>query len=297
MKNVSFLIFLLAIVIGGIFYLQKRQGPQQVVPTHQTAWKEPPLKEVKPESMAENEVLQVLRAIQQDMTEKNFERIGKYGTNTFLSWKNADTVRDYLEGTLNDNIIGPEDYVLKGAPKKFISIGNSVTLVLSEPWHNSTCNLVFSKIGNKWVVSDINNMQGYGQLIDGTAKEEIPAAQDTRGMSAEQVIRAFYQAMIAKDSDKAVGYLAFPDNKSRLQYRNTIRMVLEEAGVTEIRQIKISGESGFVVFSVTGSFPGLGVARRPDERQSKLYLGNTPTGLKIDMSRSSIFGDRHEDYK
>lgn len=297
MKNVGFLILLLAIVIGGIFYLQKRLGHQRVVPTHQTALKELQPKEAKPKAMAENEILQVFRTIQQDMREKNYERIGKYGTSTFLSWRNAATVKEYLERALNDNILGPEDYVLKGAPTKFISTGNSVTLVLSEPWHNTTCNLVFTKIGDKWVVSDINNMQGYGQSIDATAKEEIPEAQDTRGMSAEQVIRAFYQAMIANDADKAIGYLTLPDNKAKLQYRNGIRMVLQEAGITEIRQIKVSGESAFAVFSVTGSFPGLGVARRPDERQSKLYLSNTPTGLKIDMSRSSIFGDRPEDYK
>jgi hypothetical protein len=167
---------------------------------------------------------------------------------------------------------------------------------MTEPWQKTTCAIWFGKADGIWTIRDTNEIRGFGRYIKPPADEPIRPSFDTTKMSKEEIVRSFYGALIARDADKAVRYLECSDPLMKLQWRNILRGLLPQCGITEIREVKMEGEGAFVRIGVQKGFPGAGCAKLPDERQAHLVFVQAANGLKINGMRSFL-GDSPSDYR
>jgi RNA polymerase sigma-70 factor, ECF subfamily len=280
------------VVLGGAYYLHESGGgDDKTIAKHEST-------EIKPKTIEEEKVLAILGQIKSDFENENYNRLGKYGKNSFLSWSNPDKLKEYLQKELNDDQIDGPDYVFKSEPTEIYSSSDKIIVVLTESWHGTSCNLEFVKKGSGWIVNDINNMQGFGRYIKLPDDEQVPPSHNTNSMSKNEIVQAFYQALIQGDADIAVGYLASTDTKTAFQLRNMLQKLFMSTitSIEDIREIKNSGENVFVRFGVSHGFPGGGLARRPDERQGIIRFVDTPNGLKINPN-SGFIGDQRRAYQ
>jgi hypothetical protein len=104
----------------------------------------------------------MLHDIRADIESESWGDLGGYGVATFLSWRNETELRNYVEGELGDEEIGPVDYVRWGVPSDVTSIEGEIHFTLLEPRSGTTCRVVLKKRLGSWFVKDIGSLGGTG---------------------------------------------------------------------------------------------------------------------------------------
>ena len=273
-KMVTVVVVGAALVVGGLYY----KGQTRQVGT------------AKPANTEQSGALGAFENLQAALRNGRYAEVAP----AFQDSKEVDP--KLIEKDVSDKVIGVFDYLKDAKPTQVVEEGNSVTITLTEPWQHTTCKVHMTKSATGWVVSDINEMHGFGRPMGDTANVPAPPALDTTNMTGEQIVRGLYEAMIAKDPDRAVGFLSLPNKDAALQYRNMLPMILDTTPITEIREVTMNGDTAFVRFGVAQGYPGAGIVKRQDERQSKIRLVPSSNGLKID-TRGSFLGDTPADYR
>lgn len=302
-KLVAVAVVGVSLVVGGNYALQQKKPDAGLIGSALAA--DVPqgkaLVEAKANTQDEKEVLERFHQIQKDITDKNYARLGTYGTSSILSQKDPEKVKEYIEKGLSDNLIDSADYLAKGTATAIehtaFNDKQIVALVLTEPWHETTAQLWFTKADGNWTVTDINQLKGLGREIQETSIA-APTPANTSAMTNEEIVRNFYQALIEKKFDLATGYMQFPDEKMGKQFRNLLAGLLPVCPIKEIREIKVDGDKATVRIGVQQGFPGGGIKnlRSQDERTAKIDMVEGATGKKISYT-SSFLGDRPRNYE
>jgi len=100
----------------------------------------------------------MLHDIRADVAAQDWASLGSYGVGTFLSWKNEEKLREYVQEELDNGAPGPVDYVLQGVPDDITSTGGEIRFTLLEPQSETTCRVVLERRWGYWHVKDISQM-------------------------------------------------------------------------------------------------------------------------------------------
>jgi len=100
----------------------------------------------------------MLHDIRSDFEANDWARLGSYGVSTFLSWKNEESLREYVEEDLGNETLGPVDYVLKGAADDITPVGNEIHFKLRDLQSKTSCRVVLKKKLGLWHVKDLSQI-------------------------------------------------------------------------------------------------------------------------------------------
>jgi len=100
----------------------------------------------------------LLQDIRADIHREDWSNLGSYGVSTFLSWKNEDELRQYIEEDLGNGTPGPVDYILRGVPGDVTSVGKEIHFRMLDASSETTCRVVVKKDLGLWHVKDISEV-------------------------------------------------------------------------------------------------------------------------------------------